>query len=206
MSVAEPPSSDLHAGGRPFRELLQAPDFKAAADALARDFRQEHAFPPLFQLGLVAPDVEGAVGELEGQGIHGFALSTGRPQTWVEDGESKAFSGRLALAVHEGLELELLEPGEGSEFYRSGLAADGAIALHHLGFLVPDIDVWTEAMTRAGQRTWVRGSLVSPRVTVSFAYIDSRRDAGIIVEFISVAIGGKPVRRSLLGMGALSRR
>jgi hypothetical protein len=206
MPLPEPLRSDPHAGGRLFGDLLIAPSFKEAAGALALDFRQEHGFPPLYQLGLVAPDVEVAVSELEREGIHGFAVTVGRPQTWEEDGGSKAFSGKLALAVHEGLELELLEPGEGSDFYRSGLDPGGAIAVHHLGFLVPDIDVWTETMTRAGQRTWIRGSLVSPRVTVRFAYVDTRRDAGIIVEFISVAIGGKPVRRSLLGMGALSRR
>lgn len=194
------------AQGRPFIDLLLAPKFGEATAALAADFRAQHSFPPLFQLGLVTPDVDAAVAELEGQGVHGFAVTTGRPQTWEEEGEPRAFSGKLALAVHEGLELELLEPGEGSDFYRSGLAPDGRIALHHLGFLVPDLDAWTAAMERAGQRSWVRGSLANGRVNVRFTYLDTRRDAGIIIEFISVTIGGKPVRRSLLGLGALSRR
>jgi catechol 2,3-dioxygenase-like lactoylglutathione lyase family enzyme len=206
MSSADSLPSEPRAGGRAFGELLAAPKFEEAAERLALDFRRDHGFPPLYQLGLVVPDVEAAIGDLDARGVRGFAVTTGRPETWEEDGESKSFSGKLALAAHAGLELELLEPGEGSEFYRAGLDPDGAVALHHLGFLVPDIDVWTDAMTQAGQRIWVRGSLVNRRVTVRFAYVDSRHDAGIIVEFISVTIGGRPVRRSLLGLGAHSRR
>lgn len=206
MSNPEPDPLPPGTGGLPFAPLLAAPSFHDAAEALAGDFRREHGLPPLHQIGLVAGDVDVAVGELGERGVRGFAVSRGCPESWEEDGESRSFSGRMALAVHQGLELEILEPGEGSEFYRAGLDAGGAVALHHLGFLVDDVDAWAGAMVRAGQRTWVRGALARRRATVRFVYVDSRRDAGIILEFISVTIGGRPVRRSLLGMGASARR
>ncbi len=168
-------------------DLLKAPDFKAAVDAVAAGFRSEHGLPHVHQLGLVVPDAEAAAAELEKQGIGPFFLAAGAPVLWRERGEEKSFQGKLGMAGHHGFELELLEPGMGSDFYRSCLDCNGKIVVQHLGFLVDDVDAWAEKLAVP---VYVRGRIKTGPLVTEFVYLDTMEKVGIIIEFINWSLFG----------------
>ncbi len=172
--------------------LLHAADFPQAVDGLAHRFRDRHGLPPVYQLGLVTPEVEPAAGALEDRGIGPFFVAQGTPVLWRERGQERPMRGKMGLAEHQSFELELLEPGEGSDFYRQSLDPEGKTVIQHLGFLVPDVDEWAARLTAAGLPVWVRGKLKMGPVTVDFAYMDTMAEAGLVIEFISWHILGRP--------------
>jgi hypothetical protein len=165
-------------------DLMQAPDFQAAVDNLARDFRRRFAFPAINQLGIAVPDVEQAALELEGKGIGPFFIAGGSPDFWYERFEPKSFTGKMAIAYHQGFEIELLEPGVGSDFYRQSVDPCGRPVVQHLGFLVQDVDVWGSILSQAGYPVWVRGRLSAWPTRTNFAYMDTVDQTGLVLEFI----------------------
>lgn len=191
-----------------FDDWLKTPDFHAAVNDLARAFRDMHHLPPIHQLGLVVPDVERAAGALEGQGIGPFFIAGGAPVLWLERGEERRVRGRMGLAYYQGIELELLEPLAGSDFYNQGLDPQGRVVLHHIGVLVRDVDAWAEGLAAAGVPVWVRGMLAMGPVNVDFAYMDTVGALGYVFEFICWRIGGwrfRPPPRLLWGAGWLEK-
>jgi hypothetical protein len=174
-------------------ELLDTQDFAGAVKCLAADFRREHGLPPIAQVGLVVPSVVTAAMELEARGMGPFFLAAGRPVLWRERGEERSFSGRLGLAYYQGLEIEPLEPGEGSDFYRQALDPEGRIVVHHLGMVVDDVDEWAGRLEAAGAPLWVRGRIKTGPLVTEFAYLDTVRPAGLVLEFISWKLFGRKV-------------
>jgi len=173
-------------------DLLNAVDFGQAVDALARDFRAEHRLPDIHQLGLVVPDVEAAVAGLEARGVGPFFIAEGAPVLWRERGLECSFVGRMAIAYHHGVELEPLEPGEGSDFYRQHLDSEGRIVVQHLGFSVQDVDEWAGRLEASGVPVWIRGRLKLGPLSTDFAYMDSVEQAGLVIEFICWRLFGRP--------------
>ncbi len=165
-------------------DLLRAGHFADAVNDLAKKFRERFRLPEIHQLGLVVPDVEAAAGMLEDSGIGPFFIASGSPVLWRERDEERGYRGKLGIAYHEGFELELLEPGEGSDFYRQSLDKDSRIVVQHLGFVVPDVDVWAHILSNAGYSVWVRGRLKPGLMEGDFAYMDTVNDAGLVIEFI----------------------
>jgi hypothetical protein len=174
--------------------LLSTGDFAAATAGLAREYRHRHALPPIHQLGLVVPDVEAAASRLEAQGIGPFFIAKGSPVLWRERGEERSVRGKLGLAHHQGFELELLEPLEGSDFYARSLDGEGRIVVQHLGFLVRHVDEWAERLAATGPQAWVRGRLKMGPMKVDFAYMDTFEEVGVIIEFICWRIFGVTFR------------
>ena len=173
-----------------FDDLLQAQDFGKAVNNIAGDFRKRFAFPDIHQLGLVVPDVEKAAEDLEKQGIGPFFIAKGKVKVWEERGVKKGFSGKMGLVHYKGFEVELLEPGTGSDFYASCVDPGGRPVVQHLGFLVGDVDIWSSMLTQAGTRVYVKGDMGVFPVRTRFAYMDSVKDAGIILEFITWSVFG----------------
>jgi hypothetical protein len=188
-----------------FDELLQANDFREASDKLARDFRRRFAFPALHQLGIAVPDVEKAAKYLEAKGIGPFFIAGGSADFWHERYEPRTFTGKMALAYHQGLEIELLEPGTGSDFYARCVDPDGRPVVQHLGFLVGDVDVWSSILSQAGCPTWVRGRLSAWPTRTHFAYMDTVDQAGLVLEFISWKLLGLPFAPVPFMMHAIGR-
>lgn len=174
--------------------LLNAPDFKAAVAGLAAGCRNRNQFPDLHQLGLVVPDVEKAAEKLEAKGIGPFFIATGSPVRWEERGTRPAVSGKLGMAYYQGVELELLEPTEGSDFYRDSLDPQGGIVVQHLGFLVDDVDQWAGRMTREGTTVRIRGRLRAFPTTTEFVYMEPDAESGLTMEFISWRLFGVSIR------------
>ncbi len=176
--------------------LLQERDFAAAVDTLAADFRGKYHLGRISQLGLVVADVEAAAAKLEKAGIGPFLISAGSLARWDERGEPGRFRGKLGLARYRGVDLELLEPGEGSDFYRKFLDPHGHTVVQHLGFFVKDVDRKMEELNRDGHATWVRGRIKAGPCVFEFAYLDTIEAAGTIIELISfktLGIRFKPV-------------
>ncbi len=171
-------------------DLLQSDDFVTAVNNLALPFRSRNGLGEIHQLGLVVADVEQAAAELETKGIGPFFIASGAPVFWREKAEERDVSGKLGLAYHEGFELELLEPTQGSDFYRNSLDDRGRIVVQHLGFLVSDVDQSADALVRAGTPLWVRGRLKALGSVTDFAYMEPAGEEGLIPEFISWKILG----------------
>jgi len=173
-----------------FEDLLKADDFSKAVNELAVDFMKEYGLEKVHQVGLVVPDVEKAAKKLEDQGFGPFFIATGSPVFWKEKGFNREVSGKLGLAYHEGIELELLEPLKGSDFYTRSLDPDGRIVVQHLGFLVKGVDDWMDKAANAGTSVWVRGQLKAFPSTTDFAYMEPLEENGLIMEFINWRITG----------------
>lgn len=171
-------------------DLLQVPDPRNAVNHLVRLFREQWALPEVHQLGLVVPDVEKAADVLEREGIGPFFVASGTPLLWRERGQERRVHGKMALTRYKGLELELLEPLKGSDFYSHSLDPEGRIVLQHLGFLVADVDAWANRVAQAGYPVWVRGQLGLGPIRTDFAYMDTLESAGIILEFICWQMAG----------------
>jgi len=171
-------------------DLLKEHDFVGAANSLAADFRAEHHLGKIHQLGLVVEDVEKAAQRLEAQGIGPFFIASGAPVFWREKGEERKIKGKMGLAYYHGFELELLEPTQGSDFYRQCLDDRGRIVVQHLGFLVKKVDIAAEKLEKAGTPVWVRGRLKAFPTITDFAYMDPIEKNGLVMEFISWKILG----------------
>jgi hypothetical protein len=184
-------------------ELLNSVAFDRAVNDLAQEFREKHGLPAIHQLGLVVPNVEAAALSLEAQGIGPFFIAHGSPVLWRERGEERSIRGKMGLAYHRGYELELLEPTEGSDFYRRSLDPEGRIVVQHLGLLVEDVDEWADRLSAAGMPVWIRGRLKMGPSQVDFAYMDTLEEAGFIIEFISWRMFGRTFKppASLLKVG-----
>lgn len=189
-------------------ELLESGDLKKEVERIASEFRQKHGLGDIQQLGIAVPDVEAAAEKLEAAGIGPFFISSGSPEPWLEKGSERKFRGKLGVAYKDGVELELLEPGEGSDFYWQGLDEQGRPAVHHIGLLVNDVDTWASRLEEKGYKVWVRGRIKAGPLTINFCYIDTTADAGILIEFISWSILGfnlKPPAAVVHLMGRLER-
>lgn len=167
------------------KDLLNADNFNHAVDGIAREFRERFELPEINQLGLTVSDVEKAADDLEANGIPPFFIAKGSPTMWQERGEDRSFKGKLGISYYKGVQLEPLEPGEGSDFYRQSVDPSGDIVVQHLGFLVKDVDEWAAKLNAAGYETWIRGQIKFGPSRSDFAYMDTVNDAGIIIEFIS---------------------
>ncbi len=189
--------------------LLQADNFRRTVDELASDFREKYNLGPINQLGLVVPEVETAAGQLEKRGIGPFLILSGSLARWDEQGKPGHFRGKLGLARHQGVDLELLEPGEGSDFYRQDVDPEDRIVVQHLGFLVRDVDKQMKTMNDDGHPTRVRGKIKNGPLSVEFAYMDTVSTAGLIIELISfrlLGVGVKPFGPIYHFMGRLEKR
>jgi hypothetical protein len=177
-------------------DLLKADDFGQAVNAIAKDFRDKYYIPDIYQLGIVVPDVEAAATELEEKGFGPFFIASDTLDLWREHGKSKIFHGKVGIAYYKGFELELLEPGIGSDFYKSCVDNSGRMVVQHLGFHSSDVDAQARCLEEIGRSTWVRGRIKSFSLVTDFAYMDTLDQAGIILELIDMKLLGFPIKLS----------
>lgn len=173
-----------------FDDVLKDGNIHDTVSGIARDFRKKFNFPEVRQLGVIVADVEKAAAQLEEKGIGPFFIASDTLKFWDERGEKRTFSGKLGMAIYKGYEIELLEPGVGSTFYKTCVDEKGRMVVQHLGFLVKDVDAYRQKLEKAGCPTWVRGQIKSFPIVTDFAYMDSVKQAGIILEFIDMRFLG----------------
>lgn len=171
-------------------EVSTPDDFSQTVSRLADDFRANTGLGPFYQLGLVVPDVVRAAEDLRARGMGNFVLGQGPATMWIERGSPKSVKNRLGMGGYGGIELELLEPGMGTDFYRNNLDPEGRTRIQHLGFSVKNVDAEAERLETLGFKTIVRGSVVQGPGNTQFAFMDTTSECGFIVEFISSRIFG----------------
>jgi len=95
------------------------------------------------------------------------------------------YSMRIALAGH-GPQLELIGPVDGPSIYEDWLEDRGE-GLHHVAVTVESLAETIAAMQAAGYGVLQSGRGFGPDGDGGFAYFDTERDLGVVVEAIEEA-------------------
>lgn len=172
-----------------FDELFRPEDSKGVflgrVDELARTFRDRHGVGQIHQLGLAVADVEDAARGLEARGAGPFFIAAGETALWREAGTERRYRGKLGIGYLHGLEIELLEAGDGSDLYARFMDPGGRPAVHHLAFVVDEVGPWRRKMQGAGCPVQVEGTIRTGPLRIDFAYFDTLEPAGVLLEFES---------------------
>ena len=139
------------------------------------------------QVAVVVRDIDAAMRHYaERVGIGPWSVYTYGPHrmhTMTFRGEERPYVMTLALAFVGPTMYELIESVEGPNIYEEFLAARGE-GLHHLGYYVDDIDAEIEAMAAKGYALLQSGRGFGVDGDGAYAYFDTERDLGCIVEAI----------------------
>lgn len=112
----------------------------------------------------------------------------------------------IAIGYSGALQFELIQVVRGEENIYTDLIDTRGEGLHHVGFVVSDIRGKTEALRRAGFEPIQHGILKTKgRAVTRFAYFDTRRSCGYILELIETTLFGLNVgmSRFMVKMGRL---
>ena len=139
-------------------------------------------------LSLAAPDQIGMVSADARTTAEGLSRTLGLPpfEFFVPDYRDRVYKGqkgdfRLLIGVSSLgiLQMEVIEPLEGTSIHSDFLAATGG-GLHHLGFLVDDLAACLNAYALRGVGVLQSGG----RPGVTWAYLDSVGKTGLLIELI----------------------
>lgn len=179
--------------------------FLTRVDGLAKEFRARYGFQTVDQLGIIVPDAIAAAEELERLGLGPFFLAEGDATQWIEDGRPGHMRGMLGSSYLKHVEMELIEGGHGTEFYRRDMDPQGCMLVQHLAFFVNDVDAWVARLSADGYRLRIRGKIYRGPSKCDFAYIDTIADSGFITEVFSHRFLGFLVKRPAIVNTILGR-
>jgi catechol 2,3-dioxygenase-like lactoylglutathione lyase family enzyme len=161
--------------------------------------------PGLGQIGYVVKDIDKTISYYRDTlGIRPWMLLDERPQPCIEKGKEVHPQLRIALAYSGPVQLELIQVVEGESFHLN-YPADSLWRVHHLGFMVRDIDKRLEACQKLGIAVLQRGTIKDIGFTVDYAYLDTVEEAGVMIEFIQWRVGALPLPANRLLFNALCR-
>jgi hypothetical protein len=115
-------------------------------------------------------------------------------------GQPSRMNIRLALANLNGVQIEVIEAGEGCiPLYREGLPAEGfGLVHHHLAMLVQgtldDWREWRERMAATDRGFVLEGEMAD---SARWAYLDDKRRLGHYTEYFWAADGGKAMNAAI---------
>ena len=143
------------------------------------DLRQQLKLPEVSQIGVVVEDLDRAVAFYESVfGLGPFRIQEAEaPNVW-DRGEEKRIKARLGFTTLGQVEIEFIHIIEGDSFHLEFLRQHGE-GLHHLGFKVKDFQANLEQAKAMGFEVLQMGPFGR-----FYAYLDTRRCGGIIVELI----------------------
>lgn len=140
------------------------------------------------QVAVVVRDLDAAMERYWTQlGIGPWDVYTYGPHrmpTMTFRGSDQTYVMKLALAQVGSTQYELIEPIDGPTTYQEFLEARGE-GLHHLGYYVDDIDAEIARMADLGYPLLQSGRGFGVDGDGAYAYFDSERDLGCIVEAIA---------------------
>jgi len=113
-----------------------------------------------------------------------YEFNSGNVANMREDGQSVERSWRLAISHVGQVQWELIEPLDDGSIYARFLAERGA-GVHHVGVAVPDFHGTVAAQAERGNGVLLGGDYRG----ISFAYLATDRDLGVITEIFSGAPG-----------------
>lgn len=143
------------------------------------DLKQQLELPEVSQIGVVVEDLDRAVAFYQSTfGLGPFRIQEAEaPNVW-DRGEEKRIKARLGFAMLGQVELELIHILEGDSVHIEFLREHGE-GLHHLGFKVKDFQAKLEQAKAMGFEVLQMGPFGR-----FYAYLDTRRCGGVIVELI----------------------
>jgi methylmalonyl-CoA/ethylmalonyl-CoA epimerase len=110
--------------------------------------------------------------------------------------EEGAFAMRLAMGGSNP-QIELIQPLAGPSIYHE-FTEQGRTGLHHLGVFVDSLDAAITLMEGAGYRVTQTARGYGQAGDGGFAYFDTERDLGVVIEAIEIPASRRPatVRRT----------
>jgi catechol 2,3-dioxygenase-like lactoylglutathione lyase family enzyme len=149
--------------------------------------------PRLGQIGYVVKDIDKAVLYYKDTlGIRPWMLLDERPEPCIEKDEEVHPLLRIALAYTGPIQLELIQVLEGESVHLKH-PAESLWRVHHLGFMVQDIERRLNASQELGIGVLQRGTIKDIGFTVDYAYLDTVNEAGVVIEFIQWRLGALPL-------------
>jgi methylmalonyl-CoA/ethylmalonyl-CoA epimerase len=138
------------------------------------------------QIGFVVPNVDAAMADLRvTSGLVPWMLNTmsaARAVSWEYRGAPGTFSMRAALCGDDP-QIELIEPLDGPSIYHEWVAECGW-GMHHFGFFIHDIEARIAEMGALGFPVIQQGRGYGAAGDGGYAYFDTRRRLGTLVEAI----------------------
>ncbi len=152
--------------------------------------------PGVGQIGMVVYSVDRTMESFKKLGIGPWMLWEGTPEFTLEkDGPVNA-SLKIAMAYSGGVQLELIEVTSGRSYYNDTL--DSREGLHHLGYMVNNLEELVHQCKDIGIEILQRGQIKSKGFTIDYAYMDTRKSCGVIMEFIQTRLGPLPLKMNRL--------
>jgi methylmalonyl-CoA/ethylmalonyl-CoA epimerase len=110
-------------------------------------------FSNLMHIGIIAKDAGKAVQRLESLGMGTFELMTSKPSFQDKKSENEPVG---YLAKTGQMEIEVFQPSPGDAFFHEFISTKGE-GIHHLGFLVDDLEASIKALAEKGFSPLTRG-------------------------------------------------
>lgn len=150
--------------------------------------------PEAGQIGYVVGDLEKTVAFCRDVlGIRPWMLLDERPEPCIERGQAVRARLRLGLAYAGPVQIELIQITEGETFHNRHRLEKSEAEVHHLGFMVQDLDRRLEEYQAIGLPVLQRGTIRETGFVVDYAYLDTAGVAGVVLELIRWRIGPFPV-------------
>lgn len=162
-----------------------------SSDAKEQPGMREPVFTETLQIAIVVGDLEAAMRTyVEDYGIGPWEIYEFNADTvdqMVKDGRPADYAMRIALTMVGQVQWELIQPLDDASIYAEFLAAKGE-GLHHVGVGGPrPYDETLEALRGHGN-TVLQGGVYNG---VTFAYLSTDRDLGLITEIFDFPAGLK---------------
>ena len=149
---------------------------------------REPVFTETIQIAIVVRDLDAAMRTY----VHDYGIgpweiyefNPGNVANMREDGQPVERSWRLAISHVGQVQWELIEPLDEESIYARFLVEKGA-GVHHVGVAVPDFHGTVAAQAERGNGVLLGGDYRG----ISFAYLATERDLGVITEIFSGAPG-----------------
>jgi methylmalonyl-CoA/ethylmalonyl-CoA epimerase len=159
--------------------------------------------PKLGQIGYVVKDVDKTVAYYKDTfGIRPWMLLDERPEPCIEKGKEVHPLLRIALAYMGPVQVELIQVVEGESVHLNH-PEESLWRIHHLGFMVQDIERRLDACQKLGIGVLQRGTIRDIGFTVDYAYLDTLEQAGVIMELIQWRLGALPLPTNRLTFNIL---
>ncbi|HSW59145.1 MAG TPA: VOC family protein [Dehalococcoidales bacterium] len=142
----------------------------------------KYTYTKLHHVGLVVKDIDKAMAYFESIGIGPFKVGEQRKFTISFKGELHGKPAEWKTTISNanlgGTELELLEPTEGNQALKESLDATGE-GLHHIGFLVDDLETAITKGKKDGLKIWTRSiAMKGP----NFLYFEPAETGSLAIE------------------------
>jgi hypothetical protein len=97
----------------------------------------------------------------------------------------------MALGYLAEQQIEVLGPGQNTQFYRDKIPADGALTLHHVCCMQNNFEELKQRLPAAGYPLYLQGGVNLGILSTYFAYFDTRERLGFWLEIAQYRLLGR---------------